>query len=161
MYMYSVTDPGFSPGGAPNSQNSYYFSNFCRKLHKNEQIWTPRRGRASLAPPLDPPMVFKNKTTQNPEPIKAKKQDCHSQCWFLFFCTKFSEEKIHSHHQCVTFFFTKGCLLKLRNHLTPTRYIAVSKRGYPMCVVAFLCCAEGNHACRLSFYVLSSHINDC
>ena len=51
----AVADPGFSPGGCANSQNCYYFSNFCRKLHENERIWTPRSG-ASLAPPLDPPM---------------------------------------------------------------------------------------------------------
>ena len=50
-----VADPGFSPGGCANSQNCYYFSNFCRKLHENERIWTPG-GSASLAPPLDPPM---------------------------------------------------------------------------------------------------------
>ena len=39
-----VADPGFSPGGCANSQNCYYFSNFCRKLHENERIWTPRGG---------------------------------------------------------------------------------------------------------------------
>ena len=37
----SVADPGFSPGGCANSQNCYYFSNFCQKLHENERIWTP------------------------------------------------------------------------------------------------------------------------
>ena len=47
-----MADPGFSPGGGANSQNCYYFSHFCRKLHENERIWTPRGGRASLAPPL-------------------------------------------------------------------------------------------------------------
>ena len=36
----SVADPGFFPGGRANSQNCYYFSNFCRKLHENEKIWT-------------------------------------------------------------------------------------------------------------------------
>ena len=36
----SVADPGFSPGGCANSQNCYYFSNFCRKLHENERIRT-------------------------------------------------------------------------------------------------------------------------
>ena len=40
------------PGGGANSQKCYYFSIFCRKLHENERIWTPRGGRASLAPPL-------------------------------------------------------------------------------------------------------------
>ena len=42
------------PRGCANSQNCYYFSNFCWKLHENERIWT--RGGASLMPPLDPPM---------------------------------------------------------------------------------------------------------
>ena len=55
----SVADPGFSPGGAANSQKCYYFSIFCRKLHENERIWDPRGGGgASLAPPLDPPMTM-------------------------------------------------------------------------------------------------------
>ena len=40
------------PRGCANSQKYYYFSIFCRKLHENERIWTPRGGRASLAPPL-------------------------------------------------------------------------------------------------------------
>ena len=48
----AVADLGFSRGGGANSQNCYYFSHFCRKLHENERIWTPRGGRASLAPPL-------------------------------------------------------------------------------------------------------------
>ena len=52
MGPYTVADPGFSPGGGANSQKCYYFSIFCRKLHENERIWTPRGGRASLAPPL-------------------------------------------------------------------------------------------------------------
>ena len=47
-----VADPGFSPGGGANSQNCYYFSHFCRKLHENERIWTPRGGaRVPGAPP--------------------------------------------------------------------------------------------------------------
>ena len=41
------------PRGCANSQNWYYFSNFCRKLHKNERFWT--RGGV-LGAPLDPPM---------------------------------------------------------------------------------------------------------
>ena len=44
-----MADPGFSRGGSTNSQNSYYFSNFCRKLHENERIWTPG-GRVLGAP---------------------------------------------------------------------------------------------------------------
>ena len=48
-----MADPGFSPRGGANSQNCYYFSHFCQKLHENEKIWTPGGGGgASLAPPL-------------------------------------------------------------------------------------------------------------
>ena len=32
------------PRGGANSQKCYYFSIFCRKLHENERIWTPRGG---------------------------------------------------------------------------------------------------------------------
>ena len=38
-------------GGAP----TYNLANFSRKLHENEEI-LGRAGRASLAPPLDPPL---------------------------------------------------------------------------------------------------------
>ena len=45
------------PRGGANSQNCYYFSHFCRKLHENERIWTPRGdARPWRPPPLDPPM---------------------------------------------------------------------------------------------------------
>ena len=56
-HLSAVADPGFSPGGGANSQNCYYFSHFCRKLHENERIWTPRGGTRPWRPPLDPPMV--------------------------------------------------------------------------------------------------------
>ena len=48
----TVADPGFSPGECANSQNYYYFSNFCWKLHENERIWTPRGGARPWRPPL-------------------------------------------------------------------------------------------------------------
>ena len=48
-YQWRIQD--FPQGGGANSQNCYYFSHFCRKLHENERIWTPRGG-ASLALPL-------------------------------------------------------------------------------------------------------------
>ena len=51
LHILAVADPGFSPGVCANSQNCNYFSNFCRKLHENEKIWTPG-GHTSLAPPL-------------------------------------------------------------------------------------------------------------
>ena len=47
----------FPQGGGANSQNCYYFSHFCRKLHENERIWTPRGGARPWRPPLDPPMT--------------------------------------------------------------------------------------------------------
>ena len=53
-----MADPGFSPGGGANSQNCYYFSDLCRKLHENERIWTPRGGARPWRPPLDPPMLY-------------------------------------------------------------------------------------------------------
>ena len=49
-----MADPGFSPGGGANSQKYYYFSIFCRKLHENERIWTPRGGGAR---PWRPPWI--------------------------------------------------------------------------------------------------------
>ena len=50
--LYSVADPGFSPGGgAPTPKSANYFSIFCRKLHENERIWTPRGGVHPWRPP--------------------------------------------------------------------------------------------------------------
>ena len=40
------------PRGAP----TYDFATFSQKLHEIERIWTSRGGRASLTPPLDPPL---------------------------------------------------------------------------------------------------------
>ena len=50
----TVADPGFSPGGCVNSQKCYYFSNFCRKLHENERIWTPGGGGGTRVPGTPP-----------------------------------------------------------------------------------------------------------
>ena len=38
----TVTDPGFSPGGASTPKLGLFCKLFCRKLHENERIWTPR-----------------------------------------------------------------------------------------------------------------------
>ena len=54
-----MADPGFPRGGGANSRGgapTYDFTKFSQKLHLIERIWTPQRGRASLAPPLDPPL---------------------------------------------------------------------------------------------------------
>ena len=45
------------PRGCADSQIGIILHIFCRKLHENERILDPGRGRASLAPPLDPPML--------------------------------------------------------------------------------------------------------
>ena len=54
----SVADLGFSPGGAPTPKVDVLTNFFGRKLHENERIWTPRGGRASLAPPLRSATAF-------------------------------------------------------------------------------------------------------
>ena len=56
-----MADPGFPRGGGANSPGTptYEFAKFSQKLHEIESIWTPG-GRASLAPPLDPPLQCKS-----------------------------------------------------------------------------------------------------
>ena len=54
-----MADPGFSPGGAPTLKVGVQTYFFGRKLHENERIRSPRGGgRASMAPPLDPPLIL-------------------------------------------------------------------------------------------------------
>ena len=60
FWLYSlsssaVADSVFFRGGCTNSQIGIIFQFFCRKLHENERIWTPRGARVPDAP-LDPPM---------------------------------------------------------------------------------------------------------
>ena len=43
-----------TPRGAP----TYDFAKFSQKLHEIERIWTPGGDRASLASPLDPPLII-------------------------------------------------------------------------------------------------------
>ena len=47
----------FPRGGREPSRGGREHAKFSRKLHEIERIWTPRGGRASLTPPLDPPMI--------------------------------------------------------------------------------------------------------
>ena len=52
----SVADPGFSPGGgAPTPKSAIIFQFFAENCMKMKEFGPPG-GRASLAPPLDPPM---------------------------------------------------------------------------------------------------------
>ena len=46
-----VADLGFSPGGAPTPKVGVLIYYFCRKLHENERIWTPRGGARPWRPP--------------------------------------------------------------------------------------------------------------
>ena len=61
VQCFELADPGFSLGRrAPTPKVGVLSDIFAEKqLHENEKIWTPR---ASLAYPLDPPMLqwFKN-----------------------------------------------------------------------------------------------------
>ena len=53
-----MADPGFPRGARQPLRGvpTYDFAKFSQKLHEIERIWTPW-GRASLAAPLDPPLV--------------------------------------------------------------------------------------------------------
>ena len=51
-----MADPGFSPGGAPTPKIAIIFHIFAENCMKMKEFGPPG-GRASLAPPLDPPMV--------------------------------------------------------------------------------------------------------
>ena len=52
----AVADPGFSPGGAPTPKSAIIFQFFAKNCMKMKEFGPPGGGRASLAPPLDPPM---------------------------------------------------------------------------------------------------------
>ena len=51
-----MADPGFSPGGAPTPKIAIIFQIFAKNCMKMKEFG-PREGGASLAPPLDPPMI--------------------------------------------------------------------------------------------------------
>ena len=54
--VFTVADPGFSPGGAPTPKIAIIFHIFAENCMKMKEFGPPG-GRASLAPPLDLPMV--------------------------------------------------------------------------------------------------------
>ena len=54
---FAVADPGFSPGGAPTSKIAIIFQFLAENCMKMKEFGPPG-GRASLAPPLDPPMLW-------------------------------------------------------------------------------------------------------
>ena len=54
-----VADPGFSPGGAPTLNIAIIFQIFAENCMKMKEFGPP--GRASLSPPLDPPMHTQHK----------------------------------------------------------------------------------------------------
>ena len=111
-FIPSVSSGGsrIFPRGGTNSQNCYYFSHFCRKLHENERIWTPRGGARvpgaplgsangqecppeSMAPLPPPPGTCKNKSQKRWLPKATAYISCFlppfpltrrpyiSQCW--------------------------------------------------------------------------------
>ena len=56
LYQWRIQD--FPQGGAPTPKSAIIFQFCSQKLHENERIWTPRGGRASLAPPLRSANVY-------------------------------------------------------------------------------------------------------
>ena len=56
--LYSVADPGFSPGGCANSQKCYYFSIFLPKTAWKWKNLDPGGARPWRPQPLDPPMIL-------------------------------------------------------------------------------------------------------
>ena len=57
--MSSVADPGFSRGGGREpSRGGVNTPNFPENCMKSKEFGRPGGGRASLTPPLDPPMVI-------------------------------------------------------------------------------------------------------
>ena len=59
--LWPVADPGFSPGGGRQLPKVLLFFNFFPKTAWKWKNLDPQGGRASLAPPLDLPMVTVNK----------------------------------------------------------------------------------------------------
>ena len=57
----AVAGPGFSRGAPTSPKNRLcqpiIWQYFCRKLHENERNWAAR-GRSSLTPPLDLPLMW-------------------------------------------------------------------------------------------------------
>ena len=67
----------FPQVGACTLQGGRDFAKFSQKMHEIERIWMPGRGRgrASLTPSLDPPMVTTinlAKETKRKEPVGKK-----------------------------------------------------------------------------------------
>ena len=53
----TVADPGFSRGGREPSRGGVNTPNFPENCMKSKEFGRPGGGRASLTPPLDPPMM--------------------------------------------------------------------------------------------------------
>ena len=52
-----MADPVFSPGVEPTPEIAIIFQIFAENSMKMKEFGPPGGGRASLAPPLDPPML--------------------------------------------------------------------------------------------------------
>ena len=63
-HIIPVTDPEFPRRGGGHQLQRWEWKPiiFPRKLYENERNWTRRGGRASLAPPLDPPLNSYNQS---------------------------------------------------------------------------------------------------
>ena len=56
--VFSVADPGFSPGGAPTPKIAIIFHIFAENCMKMKEFGPPGGGARPWRPPLDPPMIL-------------------------------------------------------------------------------------------------------
>ena len=72
-----MADPGFSPGGgAPTPKSAIIFQFFAENCMKMKEFGPPGGGRASLAPPLDPPMINITKETKGKKVVAEMPTFC-------------------------------------------------------------------------------------
>ena len=76
IYTVSVADPGFSPRGAPTPKIAIIFQIFTENCMKIKEFGPPG-GRASLAPPLDPPMGLVSTYTWSLSYHEIKENHCY------------------------------------------------------------------------------------
>ena len=89
-----MADLGFSPGGAPTPKSAIIFQFFAKNCMKMKEFGPPG-GRASLAPPLDPPMAMQQRIQDFPEGAPTPKVGVLT-CYFAIFffnknCIKMKE----------------------------------------------------------------------
>ena len=85
----------FPEGGREPSRGGREHAKFSRKLHEIERIWTPRGGRASLTPPLDPPMFCNHR-----KPLTETETDKDSRRFRNHLNLQCSDNGLHGNKIC-------------------------------------------------------------